>query len=298
MKNLNPWFLTGFSDAESTFQIRINPNNKYSTGWVVQAVFQITLHEKDLELLKSIKAFFKGVGKINRNGRDAYQYRVYSMKDLAVIIAHFDKYPLISQKQIDYILFKQIFELISRKEHLTTEGLKKIVSIRASLNLGLSDSLKVAFPNIIPVSRPQVKLQKIPNPNWLAGFISGEGCFLVNLFKSLSCKFGFQVKLEFSVSQNSRDSELLGSFSSYLGCGNVSLSSTANAVNFRVTGIADLTDKILPFFFKYPIEGVKAKDFDDFCKVAELMRSKVHLTSDGLEQIRKIKSGMNRGRDS
>jgi hypothetical protein len=97
----------------------------------VQAVFQITLHEKDLELLKLIKAFFKGVGKINRNGKDAYQYRVYSMKDLAVIIAHFDKYPLISQKQIDYILFKQILELISRKEHLTTEGLQKIVSIRA-----------------------------------------------------------------------------------------------------------------------------------------------------------------------
>jgi hypothetical protein len=112
-----------------------------------------------------IKAFFKGVGKINRNGKDAYQYRVYSMKDLAVIIAHFDKYPLISQKQIDYILFKQILELISRKEHLTTEGLQKIVSIRASLNLGLSDSLKVAFPNIISVSRPQVELQKIPDPN-------------------------------------------------------------------------------------------------------------------------------------
>jgi len=58
------------------------------------------------------------------------------------------------------------------------------------------------------------------------------------------------------------------------------------------------SSKIIPFFSKYPIEGVKAKDFDDFCKVAELMKSKVHLTSDGLEQIRKIKSGMNRGRDS
>jgi hypothetical protein len=39
--------------------------------------------------------------------------------------------------------------------------------------------------------------------------------------KSLSCKSGFQVKLEFSVAQNSRDSKLLGSFISYLDCGNV-----------------------------------------------------------------------------
>ena len=47
-----------------------------------------------------------------------------------------------------------IIDLMSRKEHLTIEGLHKIVdasrSIKASLNLGLSDKLKVAFPNVIP----------------------------------------------------------------------------------------------------------------------------------------------------
>jgi hypothetical protein len=43
---------------------------------------------------------------------------------------------------------------------------------------------------------------------------------------------------------------------------------------------------------------VKAKDFvrSDFCKVAELIRQKKHLTAEGLGQIRKIKAGMNRGR--
>jgi len=43
-----------------------------------------------------------------------------------------------------------IIDLMSRKEHLTIEGLHKIVAIKASLNLGLSDKLKVAFPNVIP----------------------------------------------------------------------------------------------------------------------------------------------------
>jgi hypothetical protein len=37
-------------------------------------------------------------------------------------------------------------------------------------------------------------------------------------------------------------------------------------------------------------------DFNDFCKIADLMQNKSHLTPDGLEQIRQIKSGMNRGR--
>ena len=35
----------------------------------------------------------------------------------------------------------------------------------------------------------------------------------------------------------------------------------------------------------------------DFCKIVDIMRNKRHLTSEGLEEIRKIKSGMNTGRD-
>jgi hypothetical protein len=55
-------------------------------------------------------------------------------------------------------------------------------------------------------------------------------------------------------------------------------------------------DKIIPFFQKYQIKGAKSYDFEDFCKVAELIKNKAHLTQDGLDQIRKIRAGMNRGR--
>jgi hypothetical protein len=41
---------------------------------------------------------------------------------------------------------------------------------------------------------------------------------------------------------------------------------------------------------------VKALDFADFCEVAELIKNKVHLTSEGLKKIHIIKAGMNRGR--
>ena len=46
--------------------------------------------------------------------------------------------------------------LIQNKEHLTMEGLSKIVAIKASMNTGLSDELKAAFPDITPVQRPNV----------------------------------------------------------------------------------------------------------------------------------------------
>jgi len=57
-----------------------------------------------------------------------------------------------------------------------------------------------------------------------------------------------------------------------------------------------LTDKIIPLLKKYPILGEKFKDFDDFCKVVEMMKVKKHLTKEGLEQIHIIKAGMNTGR--
>ena len=68
------------------------------------------------------------------------------------------------------------------------------------------------------------------------------------------------------------------------------------AIYLRVTKFEDLVNKIIPLFQKYPIRGVKALDFSDFCRAVSLMKDKKHLTVEGLEQIRKIKAGMNRGR--
>jgi len=50
-------------------------------------------------------------------------------------------------------LFKECFNIIKRKEHLTQEGLNRLVEFKASLNLGLSDQLKKAFPNVKVISR-------------------------------------------------------------------------------------------------------------------------------------------------
>ena len=61
---------------------------------------------------------------------------------------------------------------------------------------------------------------------------------------------------------------------------------------------SDITEKIIPLFEKYPIIGVKKENFYDFCKVAELMKKKAHLTKEGLEQIREIRKNMNSYRES
>jgi hypothetical protein len=80
-----------------------------------------------------------------------------------------------------------------------------------------------------------------------------------------------------------------------LNCGAVYAKSD-NAFVFKVQKFEDLTKKIIPLFANNKIQEIKQLDYLDFCQVAKLMNAKKHLTIEGLDQIRKIKSGMNRGR--
>ena len=59
---------------------------------------------------------------------------------------------------------------------------------------------------------------------------------------------------------------------------------------------ADNYEKIIPFFKKYIIFGVKSDNFKDWCKAAEIIKAKQHTTEEGLNQIISLKSGINKGR--
>jgi hypothetical protein len=95
----------------------------------------------------------RGVGRISKHDKNNLQLRVQSIKEMELIFKHLDKYPLITQKRADYLLFKEAFLIVQNKDHLTLEGLKKLVAIKAAMNLGLSSELKVGFPGIKPVER-------------------------------------------------------------------------------------------------------------------------------------------------
>jgi hypothetical protein len=66
--------------------------------------------------------------------------------------------------------------------------------------------------------------------------------------------------------------------------------------HFIVSNLSDIIQKIYLLFLKYPLESEKFLDFNDFVEIASIIKSKNHLTEGGLDQIRSIKSRMNRGR--
>ena len=291
---LNPWFVTGFTDAEGNFLINIRPKSNRKNGYGVELVFRINLHSRDRALLEKFQNFF-GVGNLTAISSNYAQYWVGNINDLSVIINHFDNYPLITQKWADYQLFKQAVKLVEQKEHLTSEGLTKLISIKAVLNRGLSEDLKAAFPNVISSVRPQLTNIAIPDPNWIAGFVDGEGCFNVRLIKSTK---SVSINLRFIITQHARDAELLKSFVEYFGCGKYSVrQSTSLHGDFIVNKFEDIKCKIIPFFEKYPLQGEKYLDYLDFKKIMELKGNvNVSLTEESIKDIKQIKSGMNKAR--
>lgn len=298
LKSLNPFWVTGLIDGEGSFSISVVKRPDRKTGWHIQPSFSIELHKKDLSILLSLLSFFS-VGNIrtrSQNGQSIYS--VNSVEELnRVIIPFFDKYPLLTKKRADFILFKQAVVIMNNKQHLTLDGLSKIIEIRASMNNGLSKTLSDNFSNIIPMVRPSVELNGTVNPYWLAGFTNAEGCFYIIISKSKT-NIGYTVQLKFVLTQHSRDKQLMEYIGIYLGCGRYEARSKGIlAGSLVVSKLSDLSGKIIPFFDKYPILGNKRKDYADFKRAIELLMKKAHLTVEGLAEIRKIKEGMNTGRD-
>ena len=130
---------------------------------MVKPRFIIGLHLKDKASLQEIQITL-GVGKLYQQGPSAIQLRVENIRELERVINHFKKFKLITKKEQDFELFCKIIYIIKRGEHLTPEGLRKIVAIKAAMNKGLSEKLKLAFPSVVPVVRPLVENSKTIDP--------------------------------------------------------------------------------------------------------------------------------------
>lgn len=186
--------------------------------------------------------------------------------------------------------------MILRREHLTLAGLEKIVSIKASMNLGLSKKLVKAFPNIIPKVRPLICTTEIPNPFWIAGFTSGEGCFFFNIGKDTKSKLGYRVRVGFQLTQHVRDRKMLTLLETYFGCGKYYLSKDHWHGDYLVSYVSALANYIIPFLSQYKIRGIKEKDYICWSETINLIIAKKHFTPEGLDQIRKIRENINTNR--
>lgn len=134
------------------------------------------------------------------------------------------------------------------------------------------------------------------NPLWVLGFIDAEGCFHVAIQNNASMRLGVQVQLQFSVAQHMQDKALMERFIPFFnGVGQVTKSG-GSMYQYRIRGMDDLEHTLFPFLEVHPLVSKKSIDYANFRLVHSMMRKGLHLTPQGLEQIRAIQMRMNRQR--
>ncbi|MFA5391959.1 MAG: LAGLIDADG family homing endonuclease, partial [Candidatus Omnitrophota bacterium] len=129
-------------------------------------------------------------------------------------------------------------------------------------------------------------------PQWIVGFVDGEGCFHVGIAVHKEMTVGYQILPEFNVVQHKRDEQVLHALKAYFGCG-VVRKNHDDRLTYRVRKFEHLTAIIAPFFMKHSLKTKKNTDFKKFCSVLRLMEKGRHLTVEGLEEIKAIAEQMN-----
>lgn len=135
------------------------------------------------------------------------------------------------------------------------------------------------------------------NPNYVAGFIDGEGCFAISIGRHKTLKSGKEIKLEFEVELRADDRKILERIQETLECGNIyDLNYERYGwhphVKYKIQKLQDFQEKLIPFFKKYPLQAKKAKSFKIFCKAVKAFAKKEHLAPNGIQKFRKLQQQM------
>ena len=132
-------------------------------------------------------------------------------------------------------------------------------------------------------------------PDYIVGFTEGEGCFLVSLRKDNRIEF------RFFIAQAIGNRPLLEELKKFFVVGSVYQKSNVKgklpAYVFEISKRDDIYRVLIPFFQKYRLKGIKAKSFSIFEEIARLVKGrqdKRKLTSEELDYITYLRSGMNK----
>ena len=136
---LDPSWVCGFVDGEGCFSVSIhrNPHVRRTRGWQITAVFQVSQHERDRQVLERLVDVF-GCGRVRSKGpnNSVDVYSVTGLRQLEKnVIPFFERHGLVV-KAPDFERFATIVRSMRRKEHLEPEGFERIVRLAYEMNAG------------------------------------------------------------------------------------------------------------------------------------------------------------------
>ena len=132
------------------------------------------------------------------------------------------------------------------------------------------------------------------DPNYIVGFVDGEGCFCIT--QNRNGNRLPEVRLLFEIELREDDEEILRQIQEVLQCGSIyrlnyeRYQKWRPHVKYKVSNFADIYQKIIPFFKQYPLQAKKSLSFEKFCQAAEIIKTKEHLTAEGVAKIQALKA--------
>lgn len=116
------WFVSGLVDAEGSFGVNVVRKESSKIGYSVLIYFEIALNKKDKQLLETTKQVL-GIEKdlyYNKSDdtlklKDSFSLRSTNLDELINnVIPHFNKYPLFTQKKVDYLLMSKVLKIVQK----------------------------------------------------------------------------------------------------------------------------------------------------------------------------------------
>tara|TARA_Y100000310_G_scaffold170442_2_gene170594 strand:- start:10319 stop:10810 length:492 start_codon:yes stop_codon:yes gene_type:complete len=128
-------YISGFIDGEGCFSVSFSKRPKFIVGWETKPSFSVSQNRDRAEVLFMMKEYFKS-GFIRDGVTDnTIKYEVRRLDDLIhKVIPHFVRYPLLSSKQNDFELFKEVCFTMAKDKHTTIDGFQKILPIAFQMN--------------------------------------------------------------------------------------------------------------------------------------------------------------------
>lgn len=127
----------------------------------------------------------------------------------------------------------------------------------------------------------------------IVGFVMGEGSFHIRIGQSKTYICGYSIRPTFSVALKRSDKKILTFIRKKLKCGKVTV--RKNVVEYKVVKLKDIVEVIIPFFTKYPLKNIKAKDFILFKIICYKIINGEGKRKDGIKKILSIRRYMNDG---
>ena len=129
------YYLAGFADGEGSFMIVFRPRRDYRLKWKVSLAFNVS--NRDKVILALFKRYLQ-CGTLRQREDGVWYYEVNNIRAIGEnVIPFFQRFKFLSaKKKRDFQLFVKAYRIISRGEHLTPQGIEKLVAIRNRMNDG------------------------------------------------------------------------------------------------------------------------------------------------------------------